>query len=556
MKTYAVVFFGSALLVIFGTPIVTRIARAWGLVDKPGPRKVHSTPIPRIGGTAVALATLVLLVPVFALDNTIGEAFRKVQVQVVTLLACGMVVFLMGLWDDVRGLRAMLKLACLVAASLAICISGARIQTIDMAPWFTLNFGVASWPVTMLWIIGVTVGMNFIDGLDGLAAGISTIVCGTIAVFAFYNGQIVMAVLMLALMGSLVGFLFFNFNPAKVFMGDCGSMFVGFLMGAGSVVCQAKTSTLVGIALPACALGIPIFDAAFTMVRRGILDRRSIFAAERGHIHHRLLDMGLRQRHVVLFMYAVTLLVAGLGLLMMSSEHIEIIGMFIGVLLFLLILFHCVGAARLGETVAAIRHQLEVSREIKREKQCFEDAQLRVREAKSFEDWWKAVCGMSEEMDFMWVALTVADKDGVYQTSVWRRPGPAPSMRDLVTVTMPVVRKHPGCTLQLEAGVQINGSVEGAGRRAGLLGRLIDECEAGNAPEVLGAISRLSQTQAPEDTALPPGSAVQPPLVPTLDSRPPFSIHQFLPAQQYPLGGPDRTRLPRTETPSSGLRPG
>ena len=536
MKTYAVIFFGSALLAIFGTPIVTRVARAWGLVDKPGPRKVHSTPIPRIGGAAVMLATLAILLPVFALDNTIGEALRKVQAQVVTLLACGMAVFLMGLWDDVRGLRAIPKLVCLGAVSLAICISGARFQTIDMAPWFTLNLGVASWPVTMLWIIGVTVAMNFIDGLDGLAAGISAIVCGTIATFAFYNGQIAMAVLMLALMGSLVGFLFFNFNPAKVFLGDCGSMFLGFLIGAGSVVCQAKVSTLVGMALPACVLGVPILDAAFTMIRRGVLDRRSLFAAERGHIHHRLLDMGLRQRHVVLFIYAITLLAAGLGLLMMSSEHTEVIGMFIGVLLFLLLVFHCAGAARLGETVAAVRHKMEASREIKREKHCFEDAQLRVREAKSFEDWWKAVCGMSEEMDFTWVALTVADKDGTYQTSVWRCPGPAPSPCDLVTVTIPVVRKRPGCTLQLEAGVRVNGSVEAAGRRAGLLGRLVDESDSGNALEVLGAIRRLPHAQAADNTALPRSSAVQPPPVPTL-GRPPFSIHQFLPTPKHPQQG-------------------
>ncbi|MCX5685206.1 MAG: MraY family glycosyltransferase [Planctomycetota bacterium] len=551
MKTFIVIFFGSALIAILGTPIVTRIARAWGLVDKPGVRKVHTTPVPRIGGVAVMLATLAILLPVFALDNPIGEALRKVQTQVVTLLACGMAVFLMGLWDDVRGLRAILKLVCLGAASLAICISGARIQTIDMTPWFTLNLGVASWPITMLWIIGVTVGMNFIDGLDGLAAGISAIVCGTIAAFAFYNGKIAMAILMLALMGSLVGFLFFNFNPAKVFLGDCGSMFLGFLIGAGSVVCQAKTSTLVGIALPACALGVPILDAAFTMIRRGVLDRRSLFAAERGHIHHRLLDMGLRQRHVVLIIYGITLLGAGLGLLMMSAEHTEVIGMFIGVLLFLLLVFHCAGAARLGETVAAVRHKLEVSREIKREKYCFEDAQLRVREAKTFEDWWKAVCNMSEEMDFTWVALTVADKEGMYQTSVWRCPGPATSPRDLVTVTIPVVRKRPGCTLQLEAGVRVNGSVEAAGRRAGLLGRLVDESDSGSTMEMLGALARLPHTQAADNMALPRGSSVQPPLVPTPDSRPPLTLHQFLPTPEHPQEGAGSDETPSRQEPLS-----
>ncbi len=473
MKTYMVVFFGSALLAILGTPIVTRLGRAWGIIDVPGPRKVHKVPVPRIGGMVIVLATLALVLPVFALDNIFGEALRKIAPALMTLLAAGVFIFAIGLLDDLRGLRAVFKLVCLVAASLAVCLTGARIETISVEPWFTLDLGWVAWPVTVFWIVGVTVGMNFIDGLDGLAAGIAAIVCGTTAVFAIVSGQWAMAILMLALLGSLTGFLFFNFNPAKVFLGDCGSMFLGFILAAGSVICQAKTSTLLGLALPACALGVPIVDAAFTMIRRNLLDRRSIFAAEGGHIHHRLLGMGLRQRHVVIIIYAVTLASAGLGLSTMSMRHTEAILTFAGVLVLLLLVFHLVGAARLKETVEAIKCDFVRGRETKQEKQSFEDAQLRMREAKSFDDWWTAICFMSEAMDVTWIALTFSGGNKPVQVSIWRCPGPVASPRDIITMTIPVARSRPGGSLEIEAGFRVNGFARG-GRPAGRPARAPD----------------------------------------------------------------------------------
>jgi UDP-N-acetylmuramyl pentapeptide phosphotransferase/UDP-N-acetylglucosamine-1-phosphate transferase len=486
VETCIVVFFGSALLAILGTPLVTRLGRARGIMDVPGPRKVHKSPVPRIGGVVIVVATLALVLPVLALDNSIGEAFREIAPSLMTLLAASVLVFAVGLLDDIRGVRAAIKLVCLIAASLAVCLTGSRVQTISMAPWFTLDLGWAAWPVTVLWIVGVTVGMNFIDGLDGLAAGIAAVVCGTTAAFALISGQWAMAVLMLALLGSLTGFLFFNFNPAKVFLGDCGSMFLGFILAAGSVICQAKTSTLIGIALPACALGVPIVDAAFTMVRRGLLDRRSVFAAERGHIHHRLLGLGLRQRHVVIIIYGVTLATAVLGLAAMTMRHTEAIAVFVGVLVLLLVVFQLVGAARVGDTVTAIKRDFARSRETKRERHTFEDAQLRMREAGSFDDWWAAICAMSADMDVSWISLTfTSSADEPVRTSIWRRPGPPPSLRDIITMTIPVARSRPGASLEIEAGFRVNGSLEAAARRAGLLGRLIDECDLSSMPEVL-----------------------------------------------------------------------
>ena len=142
-----------------------------------------------------------------------------------------------------------------------------------------------------------------------LQQGISAIACGVIAILAIHGGQAVMAVLMLALLGSLCGFLVFNFNPAKIFMGDCGSLFLGFTIAFSGVMCASKSSALVGLALPILALGIPIFDTLFSMLRR-FLERRSLFSPDRSHFHHRLLALGLKQRHVVVVSYAVTCLIA------------------------------------------------------------------------------------------------------------------------------------------------------------------------------------------------------------------------------------------------------
>ncbi len=477
MRTYSVIYFGAALIAILGMPLLTRAAKALGLVDQPGLRKVHTAPVPRIGGVVVVFAALALILPVLTLDNIIGEAFRKNVPQIVTLLAGATLVFFIGLIDDIRGLRATVKLVALVVAALAVCWTGARIETISIDPWFTINFGWASWPITVLWIVGITVGINFIDGLDGLAAGISAIVCGTIAVLAYTSDQLVMLVFMLALLGSLTGFLFFNFNPAKVFLGDCGSMFLGFLIGAGSVVCVAKTSAFVGIMASACALGVPILDTTFTLIRRGVLDRRSIFAGERGHIHHRLLDLGLRHRQVVIIIHCLSLVAALLGLLVIGTRQAVPFLIFLGVLVMLLFFFHFVGAARIGETVVAIKRMRSAAQQVKKEKNSFEDAQLRMRDKRSFEGWWEAVCQLAQELDFVWMELSLRNNEGSSWTTVWRRPGEASSRDNMVTLAMSARRDQSGFQMQIKIGLEAGSSLETTGRRARLVGRLLDAQE-------------------------------------------------------------------------------
>lgn len=502
MRTYLTVYFGAALVAIFATPVVTRLARRFGLVDTPGLRKVHKSPVPRIGGVVLLLATLALILPASVIDNAIGQAFHRVQTQVTVLLLASVFVFVVGLIDDVRSVRALFKLAALVGAALAICLSGARIDSISIGSRVSFDLGWLSWPATVLWIVTVSVGLNFIDGLDGLAAGISAIVCGVIAIMAFYSGQIVMGVLMLALLGSLTGFLMFNFNPAKVFMGDCGSLFLGFIISAGSVVCVAKAATLVGIAVPALALGVPLVDAVLTVVRRSILDRRSLFAAERGHIHHRLLDRGLGQRGTVFLLYGATLLAAGLATAMLVIRQAGTIALLAGVLVLLLLLFHFAGAARLKETLAALRRNSAIARQAKEERHCFEDAQLRLREAKSTEGLWQAACDIAETMGFERLAFSENLDDKTTRTSVWRRSSKQLSPREVITVSIPVRNGSPEASIWIEAGLRVDGSMETVGRRVMLFGRLVDEWMAANMLGVVGQQPVPQRPGAPEDPPL------------------------------------------------------
>jgi len=475
VRTYSIIYFGSALIAIFMAPVVSRLARRFGLVDKPGVRKVHKAPVPRIGGIVLVLPVLVLVIPVFFLDNTIGQAFRGVQGQLVALMACGVFLFLIGFIDDITPVRATIKLVALIGAAAVVCHSDARIHGVGVSGLFQVNFGWMSWPVTMLWIVGITVGMNFIDGLDGLAAGIAAIVCATIAIFAWHTDHIAMVALMVALLGSITGFMFFNFNPAKMFMGDGGAMFLGFMVSGGSVICEAKSATLVGIALPALVLGVPILDTTLTMIRRRILDRRSIFAAERGHLHHRLLDKGLHQRTVVLIIYGVTLVGAAAGVLMLSARGADRIMVLAAGMVFLFAVFAISGTTRIRETFHALKRNKKVALEKRIERDVFEDAQLRVREADTFDIWWQAACKMAGAMEIDRLAISYDDGPDSSAALAWQRTEGELSPLNVANVRFDIAHPRMINPMRLEMAVGRNGSWELSGRRAIFFSRLLDE---------------------------------------------------------------------------------
>jgi len=294
MQTYLVAFIIALATAYFITPYVKELAIWAGAMDAPNARKVHTTPIPRMGGLAI-YAGFVLAV----------LASIHVNQQILGLLLGGTVILVVGIIDDLQQLPARVKLLGQIAAAAVLILFDVRIE------WITNPFGdmlfldYLSIPITILWVVGLTNTMNLIDGLDGLAAGVSTIAAVTILLVALQQNFWIVAILTAALAGSALGFLHYNFNPAKIFMGDTGSMFLGYMLAAVSVIGTVKSAATIALVVPIVALGLPIMDTAFAIIRR-YTNGQPIFKPDKGHLHHRLLAMGMSQKQAVLLMYMIS----------------------------------------------------------------------------------------------------------------------------------------------------------------------------------------------------------------------------------------------------------
>ena len=295
------------------TPVAIRIARAAGVMDAPQARRVHTVPMPRWGGLAIFTA---FLLTVFALapfryyllhDNMLNT-------KVVGILLCGLLMTAIGALDDKYSLPAKYKLlGQILVSTLVVVVFHVRFVVV-----FDVNIHPQNWfgvPLTILWIVAVTNTINLIDGLDGLAAGISSIAALTFIVISLIKGSIGEALLAAALLGACLGFLRYNFHPAKVFMGDAGSHFLGFTIAVLSVLQNWKVVTGIVLAIPVLILAVPIFDTTFAIVRR-LRRGQPIFSPDKGHLHHRLLNLGLDHRTVVLMIYLFTAIGCALAVLL------------------------------------------------------------------------------------------------------------------------------------------------------------------------------------------------------------------------------------------------
>lgn len=298
MQVYLVAFIVAMIASFLLTPWVKRLAVHWGAMDAPNARKVHTKPIPRMGGLAIYAAFVLAVVCSMHLTR-----------DIVGLLLGGSLIVIVGIIDDIYELPAKVKLFWQIVAASVLVIFDIRIE------WFTNPFGgyvyleYLSIPITILWVVSLTNVVNLIDGLDGLAAGVSIIASVTVILVALKQGFYSVAVLTAALAGASTGFMKYNFNPATIFMGDTGSMFLGYMIAAISVLGAVKSAATIALIVPCVALGLPIMDTAFAIVRR-YSNGQPIFKPDKGHLHHRLLAMGLTQKQTVLLMYVIS---AGLG---------------------------------------------------------------------------------------------------------------------------------------------------------------------------------------------------------------------------------------------------
>ena len=322
MRTYLILFTCSILTAFLLTPLVRRRAIAWGAMAIPDQgRHIHARPTPRLGGIAIYLAFLTGLALVPLSGNLVAEIFSANLSRILALLipATGMMLF--GVYDDFRSASAPLKLAVQTVAATALFVSGLRIEAVsspfgghwDLPIWL-------SFLATAFWVALVTNAFNLIDGIDGLAAGASIFAFLSILIFSIAQGHPEISLLSVILIGAIMGFLRYNFNPATIFLGDSGSLFLGFMAAGLSLAGSQKGSTIVAIAIPLVSFGLPLTEAGLSLVRR-FLSGAPLLAGDRGHIHHRLLDRGLTQRQAAILLYGVCGLFALFGLMLLNPQR-------------------------------------------------------------------------------------------------------------------------------------------------------------------------------------------------------------------------------------------
>jgi UDP-GlcNAc:undecaprenyl-phosphate GlcNAc-1-phosphate transferase len=272
---------------------------AWklGAIDMPGEaRRMHNKPMPRLGGLAMFIA--------FCVGGLFTLPWGEQSVQ--GLILGSTVIVILGILDDIYGLPAKVKLLGQILAAWVLVYFGTTVEWVTNPLGGMIYLGKWSTPITIFWIVGIVNTLNFIDGLDGLAAGVSAISAFAIMLVNISLHQYEVALTMALLSGCAIGFLPYNFNPAKIFMGDTGSMLLGYILAAAAVEGAVKSATVIALIVPILALGLPIFDATYAILRR-FVNGKPIMQADKGHVHHRLLAIGLSQKQTVIFMYLVTL---------------------------------------------------------------------------------------------------------------------------------------------------------------------------------------------------------------------------------------------------------
>lgn len=308
--------FGTALAIsTLLTPLVEKLAVKCNAIDKPNERKVHKKPIPLWGGIAIAAGFLLAVLISIAffggvkhqLDYRSARHFMGIAIGGVLMLILGMI-------DDKISVPAKIKLVCQIAIAIIlikfdIVITFLNIPgkgLIYLPTWF-------SWFATIFWIVGFTNAINLMDGLDGLLAGISTIFALLFFIVSFLKGQYLVALLMMALAGACIGFLRYNFNPARIFMGDTGSLFLGLMFSSLSIVGALKVASTAALFIPLLIMGLPVFDTSFAIIRR-FIKRKPIFSPDKEHVHHRLLSYGLTQKQAVFYIYLICGTLGAIGI--------------------------------------------------------------------------------------------------------------------------------------------------------------------------------------------------------------------------------------------------
>jgi len=400
---YLIVFlaFISFVLSIALTPLIRDGFVRIELVDRPDRfRKLHPVPIPRVGGLVIALSYVLAFAIALALPFSFGGTIDSALPRFWKVLPAAEMILVTGLIDDVIGLRPWQKLLGQLAACYIACSAGVRIELLGDFP---LNSALAT-IVSVLWLLACTNAFNLIDGMDGLATGVGLFASTTVLIAALTHNSLDLALVTVPLIGSLLGFLRYNFNPASVFLGDSGSLLVGFILGCFGVLWSQKSATILGMTAPLMAVAIPLMDALLAITRR-FLRNRPIFGADRGHIHHRLIDRGLTPRRAAVIMYAVSGLAAALSLLQNAFDN-----RYGGIIIILFCVGAWIGIQHLGYVEFGIARQMIAKGTFRR----IVDAQTVLKQLESrlsatthVDELWTIICDGVSQYGFTGIELSI-----------------------------------------------------------------------------------------------------------------------------------------------------
>jgi UDP-GlcNAc:undecaprenyl-phosphate/decaprenyl-phosphate GlcNAc-1-phosphate transferase len=321
----------SFFAVLLTTPCIIKFAIHIGATDQPDARKVHKKIMPRLGGLAIFIGVM---------TGYFTAGLHHQSIKGITL--AGVIIIITGIIDDLYSLSPKYKLFGQFLAALTVVHTGLSIDFITIPFIGQFDLDLLSYPVTILWILAITNSINLIDGLDGLAAGVSAIVISTIAILAGLNGNILIFTLSLIVLGSTLGFLFYNFNPARIFMGDTGALFLGYSIAVLSLLGLYKSVTLFSFVVPIIILGVPIFDTTFAIIRR-LANGMPISAPDKGHLHHRLLGLGFSHRFTVIVIYLLSIIFSIAAVLFSTTTLWGALAITFGLLIMLELIAELIG---------------------------------------------------------------------------------------------------------------------------------------------------------------------------------------------------------------------
>lgn len=311
-KTYMATLALSALVSFLLTPWVRRLAIRWGAMDQPEARKVHRTPMPRMGGLAIVAGFLAPCIAMYFLGNRVALRFQDYDRLMAAFWFASIVTLALGIYDDIKGANALQKLGVQAAVALVLFWGGYQITRLSN-PWGNpIELGLLAIPVTMLWMVGTTNAINLLDGIDGLATGVTACIALCLAIINIVTDNILIAILTLSLAGACLGFLPHNRPPARIFLGDTGSLFLGQALACIAVLSLFKAVTAAFVAVPLLLFAIPFFDTLSVMVGR-FLRGDPVFRADKTHIHHRLLELGWGHGKAALFLCGLTAIFGAVG---------------------------------------------------------------------------------------------------------------------------------------------------------------------------------------------------------------------------------------------------